>query len=313
MELLEGETLDQRWLRLGCMSPEEALAVADQLLDVLAAAHEAGVVHRDLKPENVMMLHDGTIKVLDFGIARLRELRLPGEGTDTGLLMGTPAFMPPEQMRGQWSEVDARSDLWAVGALMFSLVSGRHVYQRESTADMMIACATEPAPCLTAVAHAPRELADVVDRALAFDRNDRFQDARAMQQAVVAAARSLAARAWSDPLAYAATDDGSGEMAFMLAATGSYPPAPSPLSAEQPFGPRSAQTAPPPSSAPGVAPEPPPLRPIVRNAELAVLGSGAALALAAKFVLVCALTGQLGAPCATDAMATAHRVEIGMR
>src|SRR5580704_5504658 len=129
-ELLDGETLEDRRIRLGGqMSEDDVLAVTDQLLDVLIAAHANGVVHRDLKPENVFTTRTGVVKVLDFGIARLRELSTASTATKSGASMGTPAFMPPEQARGLWEEVDGRSDLWAVGATMFNLLTGRVVHE----------------------------------------------------------------------------------------------------------------------------------------------------------------------------------------
>ena len=96
MELLSGETLDARWERSGRHLPaEEVLCAIDPVLSVLVAAHEKGIVHRDIKPENIFVCHDGTVKLLDFGIARLRDAS--GTATRSGSTMGTPAFMPPEQ------------------------------------------------------------------------------------------------------------------------------------------------------------------------------------------------------------------------
>ncbi len=112
MELLEGETLQARHQRRGQrLPPAEAVGIIDPLLDVLVAAHAKGIVHRDLKPENVFLTQDGQVKVLDFGIARLRELRDTNAATRTGSLLGTPAFMAPEQARGRWDDVDERTDL----------------------------------------------------------------------------------------------------------------------------------------------------------------------------------------------------------
>src|ERR1019366_956817 len=125
-ELLDGETLEDRRVRAGGkLSEDEVLSIADQLLDVLAAAHEKGGVHRDIKPENIFVTRAGQVKVLDFGIARLRELSTKSTATKTGTTMGTPVYMPPEQALGQWDHVDGRSDLWAVGATMFHLLTGR--------------------------------------------------------------------------------------------------------------------------------------------------------------------------------------------
>jgi eukaryotic-like serine/threonine-protein kinase len=185
MELLEGETLEQLWLRSGRRLPAiEVLLLADQVLDVLAAAHAQSIIHRDIKPENIFLTLQGSTKLLDFGIARLREAEGP-HGTRDGTFMGTPAFTPPEQARGESSNVDARTDIWALGATMFALLSGRWVHQADSMTMQLIAVATQPAPPLASVApDVPAPLASVVDRALAFDPAARWPSAREMQSAL---------------------------------------------------------------------------------------------------------------------------------
>jgi eukaryotic-like serine/threonine-protein kinase len=186
MDLLDGETLEDRRVRFGGRLPEdEVLSMAEQVLDVLAAAHAKGVVHRDLKPENVFLTRAGQVKVLDFGIARIRELSTTSTATKGGSTMGTPAFMPPEQARGLWDEVDAQSDLWACGALMFSLLSGRQVHEGRTSNEQLLSAMTNPAPALASlVPDVGAAVAHVVDRALAFDKDKRWRDARRMQEAV---------------------------------------------------------------------------------------------------------------------------------
>jgi serine/threonine-protein kinase len=131
MELLSGETLEDRAEHHnGTLPLGEVLSLTDQLLDVLGSAHERGIIHRDIKPENLFLTTNGELKVLDFGIARLRELSMPPDGsTGVGTFMGTPAFMSPEQARGRWGEVDFRSDVWAIGA-----TSTRHSPSRRRNA-----------------------------------------------------------------------------------------------------------------------------------------------------------------------------------
>jgi serine/threonine protein kinase len=186
MDLLEGETLEARWVRCGQRLPlGEVLATAEAILEVLGAAHTAGIVHRDIKPENVFVTDGGAIKVLDFGIAYVRELAVAARRTQTGSTMGTPAFMAPEQARGRWDEVDARSDVWAVGAVMFSLLSGRCVHEGETANEVLLAAMTEQAPPLAEVCpEVPPEVAAVVDRALAFQREARWTDAAQMLAAL---------------------------------------------------------------------------------------------------------------------------------
>jgi serine/threonine protein kinase len=185
MELLDGETIDHRWRRKDrSLSPHEALSLVDQLLDTLAAAHGQGIVHRDLKPENMFLTRDGTVKVLDFGIARVRELSTP-QTTLAGSAIGTPAFMAPEQARGRWEDVDGRTDLWAVGATLYTLITGKFVHAGENAQETLALAATRPARSI-----AERRpdlhpsLIAFVDRALSYDMAARFPDAATMQHAL---------------------------------------------------------------------------------------------------------------------------------
>ncbi len=195
MELLEGETLEQRWERGGRkMDPREALSVADQVLDVLAAAHAKSIVHRDIKPENLFVTRTGQVKVLDFGIARVLEARQTQSATSTraGTVMGTPAFMAPEQALAHWDEVDGRTDLWAMGATLFTLVTGLLVHDGETPNEQLVRAATRPAPPVATVRpDLPRAVAQVIDGALAFERERRWSDAAAMQSAVQAALEAM--------------------------------------------------------------------------------------------------------------------------
>jgi len=185
MELLDGETIEHRWRRKDrSLSPLEALSLVDQLLETLAAAHGQGIVHRDLKPENMFLTRDGTVKVLDFGIARVRELSTP-QTTLAGSAIGTPAFMAPEQARGRWQDVDGRTDLWAVGATIYTLITGKFVHAGENAQETLALAATRPARSI-----AERRpdlhpsLVAFIDKALSYDMAGRFPDATTMQHAL---------------------------------------------------------------------------------------------------------------------------------
>lgn len=192
MDLLEGENLEARLTRADRgLPPAEVLALMGPLLEVLAAAHDRGILHRDIKPENVFLTTEGEIKLLDFGIARVSDSPRASQ-TRAGLTLGTPSFMPPEQARGRWAELDGRSDLWAAGATMFTLLTTHFVHSAETQNEALLAAMSHPAPPLRSVApHVPACVAAIVDRALAFAREDRFPDARAMLRAVLAAQRTL--------------------------------------------------------------------------------------------------------------------------
>ena len=188
MELLHGQTVETLWQRCGHRLPLKLVAgVAVQLLEVLAAAHEHGVIHRDIKPENLLVTREGQVKVLDFGIARVRDFAA-GRATQTGFTMGTPAFMSPEHARAKPEDIDARTDLWAAGATIFTLASGETVHDAENAQALLILAATERARSLVEfLADAPEAIHRVVDRALEFDKADRWADAKAMRDALLAA------------------------------------------------------------------------------------------------------------------------------
>ena len=194
MELLDGETLEQRWRRKEQRLPvEEALAVADQVLDALAAAHDKGVVHRDLKPENLFLTRDGVVKLLDFGIGRLKELKGVSATTLSGAAMGTPAFMAPEQARGRWDDVDGQTDLWALGATLFTLLTGCYVHEGQTVNETLALAVTQPARSIkTLRPELPERVAALIDKALSYAKPQRFADARAMQAEVRLAYAALA-------------------------------------------------------------------------------------------------------------------------
>lgn len=193
MDLLEGSDLEsiREAQPAGKLPPGAAVAIAIQLLDVLAAAHTATVIHRDLKPENAFVTHEGVVKVLDFGIARAR-FAARGHVTESGVSMGTPAFMPPEQAAGERDMIDARTDVWAVGATLFNLVTGTLVHDEPTLPRILAAAMTRPAPPVRLREPELNEkVAAVIDRALAFDPEDRFRTASEMREALLGASRDV--------------------------------------------------------------------------------------------------------------------------
>jgi len=192
MELLEGRTLDAEWMEQGRsrpqsdgkdrLPPERVSHVVIQLLDVLAAIHAEGIVHRDVKPENVFLTKDGGLKVLDLGIARVIESRTQ---TKLGILMGTPGFVAPEQALGNAPAIDARTDVFSVGALMFATLTGEVIHPGATPMEQMVLAASKPARSLRSVMpEASPVLAHVVDTALAFDKEKRFSSALEMKSAL---------------------------------------------------------------------------------------------------------------------------------
>ena len=187
LELLEGETVEARRARTdGKMTLEEALDVGDAALDVLAAAHGKGIVHRDVKPDNIFITLDARVKLLDFGLARMKAMQ--ADATKTGVTIGTPEFMAPEQAQGKRDEVDALSDVWAIGATLFTIITGQYVHDAVNLHEQLIASATKRARSVRALVPAvPTSIAVVIDRALELDKTDRWESAREMQRALRAA------------------------------------------------------------------------------------------------------------------------------
>ncbi|WP_049949789.1 serine/threonine-protein kinase [Sorangium cellulosum] len=180
MELLAGTTLQRLASNHGgTLALAQVLPVFDVVLDLLDKCHSIGIVHRDIKPANIFVTSAGHVKVLDFGIARMRDPER--QATRAGLTFGTPAFMSPEQAMGV-SGIDGRSDLWSVGACLFTLLSGKRLNRGRSESESYFLAATQTAPSIaTEVPDLPVEIVAFVDKALAFERGSRFQSAGAMR------------------------------------------------------------------------------------------------------------------------------------
>ena len=183
-ELLQGETLAER-LDSGPIAPKRAAEIACQIADGLAAAHAKGVVHRDIKPENIFLTHDGRAKILDFGIARIEnpglrtgviaDLRHKGS-TSSQILVGTAGYVSPEQVRG--ARADPRSDLFALGAVFYEMLTGQKAFQRDSPVETLGAVLKDDPRRNPEAEKISAELAPFVFRCLEKDPADRYQSAR---------------------------------------------------------------------------------------------------------------------------------------
>src|ERR1700690_234974 len=197
MELLEGETLRER-MQQGAIPVRKALEIASQVARGVAAAHEKGIVHRDLKPANIFLTSDGRVKVLDFGLAKLVQrgddvafgetqaftrtnepLSHPSDPSHTqpGMVLGTVGYMSPEQVRGR--PADARSDIFALGTILYEMLSGHRAFHHDSSADTMAAILKEDPPDLSSEdKKIPPAVDRVVHHCLEKNPNERFQSAR---------------------------------------------------------------------------------------------------------------------------------------
>jgi tRNA A-37 threonylcarbamoyl transferase component Bud32/tetratricopeptide (TPR) repeat protein len=175
MPLVEGETLRRRLERAERLSVEDALRITREIADALGYAHARGVVHRDVKPENILLAATGHAMVADFGIARAAELAREDRLTATGTSLGTPAYMAPEQALGE--QVDARVDVWALGCVLFEMLTGEPPFGREPR-QVLTRSLSAAAPLLRKVrADVPRHMSDAVEQALMRSPDERFGDA----------------------------------------------------------------------------------------------------------------------------------------
>jgi eukaryotic-like serine/threonine-protein kinase len=191
-ELIEGETLRQRLMR-GRMGWGEAVDVETEGGSALAAAHEAGVVHRDIKPENIMLRPDGYVKVLDFGIAKLAEQEVPVTvptdealflvETNLGSILGTVRYMSPEQAYG--APVDKGTDIWSFGVVLYEMVTGHAPFTGETPGEAMSSILEkEPPPLTSSITQTPAKLQQIISRTLRKDRNERYQSAHELLEAL---------------------------------------------------------------------------------------------------------------------------------
>ena len=207
MELVQGETLAERVKRDGAVPVEEALAIAKQIAEALEAAHEKGIIHRDLKPANVKLTPEGKVKVLDFGLAKAfagdaanedaaNSPTLSMAATMHGVILGTAAYMSPEQARGK--PVDKRTDIWALGAVLYELLTGKAAFQGEDVTDILAAVVRAEPDWQGLPAATPVKIRDLLRRCLQKDKTLRMQAAGDVRieivEALAAPAEQVAAQ-----------------------------------------------------------------------------------------------------------------------
>ena len=180
MEFLDGEPMDKRLERFGRLTPQQVYPLARELLEGLSAAHAAGIVHRDLKPANIFIQREKAgrtdyVKIIDFGISKFQNVGGDEAKTRTGMIIGTPLYMSPEQARGL-SEADSRADLYAVGVILYESVTGRVPFTGASPTDLLFQIAlSTPPPIPTLVGDVDPSFCSIVEKAMARDPAARFQ------------------------------------------------------------------------------------------------------------------------------------------
>jgi serine/threonine-protein kinase len=188
MELLNGESLGDRIARVGGLPGDEALRFLTEVLRAIHKAHEAGIVHRDLKPDNIFIVKDEPefAKVLDFGVAKVQKGDFASSGaskTQTGMMIGTPYYMSPEQTQAK--DVDQRSDLWAIAIIAFEALTGKRPFTGDSFGELVIAICTSPVPIPSSLTKVPRGFDEWFVRGTQRDKARRFQSAREMADELV--------------------------------------------------------------------------------------------------------------------------------
>jgi serine/threonine-protein kinase len=223
MELIEGQTLAQR-IQEGALPIQEALALARQLTEALEAAHEKGITHRDLKPSNIKIQPNGTVKVLDFGLAKMAEQTGPSmsvensptlvtQGTCAGQILGTAPYLSPEQARG--NAVDRRTDIWAFGCVLYEMITGEPAFKGGTASDVIAAVLTKE-PNLT---NLPARVRTVIGKCLRKDLRMRWQaigDVRIALEEDATVVPERGRHPWLKSIAWVGAATAVGALAFLV-------------------------------------------------------------------------------------------------
>src|SRR6516225_4307083 len=186
LELVDGESLDKRIARRP-IPVDEALGIAKQIAEALEAAHEKGIIHRDLKPANIVLTKDGSVKVLDFGLAKAVEttsgsvdamnsptITSPAMMTGVGVILGTAAYMSPEQAKGR--PADKRSDMWAFGCVLYEMITGKRAFDAADVADTLAFVLTREPDWTALQSNAPEQVRALIKGCLSRDRSLRIAE-----------------------------------------------------------------------------------------------------------------------------------------
>src|SRR5262249_20795529 len=213
LELVDGESLDKR-IAPGRIPVDEALGIAKQIAEALEAAHEKGIIHRDLKPANIALTKDGQVKVLDFGLAKAVEstsgsldamtsptITSPAMMTGVGVILGTAAYMSPEQAKGRFA--DKRSDVWAFGCVLFEMLTGARAFEGEDVSDPLAAVLRGEPAWTRLPDDVPAAIRTLLQRCLAKDRRQRVADLSVARSVLVEAASLAVPQATPTPVVLA--------------------------------------------------------------------------------------------------------------
>lgn len=223
-EFVEGVTL-REFLQSGDLSLKKILSIAEQTAFALSAAHKANIIHRDIKPENIMIRsEDGIVKVLDFGLAKLTSpidsaIQTDSEAatrallkTNPGLVMGTVSYMSPEQTRGL-TDIDARTDIWSLGVLLFEMIAGKMPFDGETMSDIIAAILKTNAPQLSKIVpNCPPEIERIVEKSLQKDREERYQVVKDLALDLKSLRKELEFSAQFDRISYDGTNQLTSEI-----------------------------------------------------------------------------------------------------
>ncbi len=194
MDFCDGEILQQRIARTGRFPLHQALELMDQILDVLAAAHHSGIIHRDIKPDNVMLVDAGagnvTVKILDFGIAKLREQVLMDSKSLEGVSIGTPQYMSPEQASGEIN-LDHRADIYSAGVLFYELLTGEVPFKGTTVVQTLLMHLTKPLQKMSASLGIPENVEAIVRRSMAKEKGERYSSADEFKAAIAEASKKM--------------------------------------------------------------------------------------------------------------------------